>query len=86
MPIRLIETTKKSILGLSEAPAGTVWGHAYLRKAASGDLEAAAALAQNPRFNAQLRSTFVPTMVRGGIRENVLQQDIEINFNARLLP
>ena len=86
MPIRLIETTKKSLLGLSEAPAGTVWGHAYLRKAASGDLEAAAALAQNPRFNAQLRSTFVPTMVRGGIRENVLPPDIEINFNARLLP
>src|SRR6185295_11434890 len=36
--------------------------------------------------NAQLRSTFVPTIVKGGIRENVLPPDVEINFNARLLP
>ena len=42
--------------------------------------------AQNPRFNAQLRSTVVPTIVKGGIRENILPPDVEINFNARLLP
>ena len=86
MPIRLIETTKASLLGLSEAPAGTVWGQPHMKKAAAGDLDAVAFLAQNPRFNAQLRSTFVPTIVRGGIRENVLPPDVEINFNARLLP
>jgi acetylornithine deacetylase/succinyl-diaminopimelate desuccinylase-like protein len=86
MPIRLIETTKASLRGLSDAATGTVWGQAQMKKAAAGDLEAAAFLAQNPRYNAQLRSTFVPTMVRGGIRENVLPPDIEINFNARLLP
>lgn len=86
MPIRLIETTRASLLGLSEAPAGTVWGHAHLRKAAEGDFEAAAFLARNPRYNAQLRSTFIPTIVRGGIRENVLPPDVEINLNARMLP
>jgi acetylornithine deacetylase/succinyl-diaminopimelate desuccinylase-like protein len=85
-PIRLLETTKESLLGLSEAPEGSVWGQAHMRKAAAGDLEAAGYLAQNPRFNAQLRSTFVPTLVRGGIRENILPPDVEINFNARLLP
>jgi len=85
-PIRLLETTKASFLGLSEAPEGSVWGQAHMKKAAAGDLEAAGYLAQNPRFNAQLRSTFVPTVVRGGIRENVLPPDVEINFNARLLP
>jgi acetylornithine deacetylase/succinyl-diaminopimelate desuccinylase-like protein len=85
-PIRLLETTKASLLGLSESPVGSVWGQAHMKKAASGDLEAAAHLAQNPRFNAQLRSTVVPTLVRGGIRENVLPPDVEINFNARLLP
>jgi acetylornithine deacetylase/succinyl-diaminopimelate desuccinylase-like protein len=86
MPIRLIETTKSSLLGLSAAPRGVVWGQEYLEKAALGDLEAATRLAQNPRFNAQLRSTVVPTLVKGGIRENVLPPDVEINFNARLLP
>jgi acetylornithine deacetylase/succinyl-diaminopimelate desuccinylase-like protein len=85
-PVRLLETTKVSLQGLADAPPGTVWGQAHMSKAAAGDLEAAARLAQNPRFNAQLRSTFVPTIVRGGIRENVLPPHVEINFNARLLP
>jgi len=85
-PIRLIETTRASLEGLAAAPRGVIWGQEYLKRAAEGDLDAAARLAQNPRFNAQLRSTFVPTMVKGGIRENVLPPDIEINFNARLLP
>ena len=85
-PIRLIETTKASFLGLADANGAKIWGQAYLRKAAAGDLEAAAFLTQNPRFNAQLRSTFVPTIIKGGIRENVLPPDVEINFNARLLP
>lgn len=85
-PIRLLETTRASFQGLADAPDGTVWGQAHLKKAAAGDLESAAHLAQNPRFNAQLRSTFVPTIVKGGIRENVLPPDVEINFNARLLP
>lgn len=86
MPIRLIETTKASFVGLGTAPRGMVWGQEYLLKAAAGDPEAAARLALNSRFNAQLRSTVVPTIVKGGIRENVLPPDVEINFNARLLP
>jgi acetylornithine deacetylase/succinyl-diaminopimelate desuccinylase-like protein len=85
-PLRVIETTKASFLGLAGAPAGSVWGQAYMAQAAAGDLDAAAHLAQNPRFNAQLRSTLTPTLVQGGIRENVLPPSVEINFNARLLP
>lgn len=84
--VRLIETTRASFEGLAAAPRGSVWGQELLRKAAAGDLEAAARLAQNPRYNAQLRSTFVPTIVKGGIRENVLPPDVEVNFNVRLLP
>lgn len=85
-PVRLIETTRASFEGLASSPRNVAWGHEYLRKAAAGDVDAAVRLAQNPRFNAQLRSTFVPTIVRGGIRENVLPPDVEINFNVRLLP
>lgn len=85
-PARLIETTRASLKGMGEAPRGSVWGQEHLKKAAEGDPDALARLAQNPRFNAQLRSTFVPTIVKGGIRENVLPPDVEINFNARLLP
>jgi acetylornithine deacetylase/succinyl-diaminopimelate desuccinylase-like protein len=85
MPIRMNETTRASLLGLAEAPEYRE-AASLLRAAAAGDRAAAEELARNPRFNAQLRSTFVPTMVKGGIRENVLPPDVEINFNARLLP
>jgi acetylornithine deacetylase/succinyl-diaminopimelate desuccinylase-like protein len=57
-----------------------------MKKVAAGDPSAAEELSREPRFNAQLRSTFVPTIARGGSRENVLPADVEINFNARLLP
>ncbi|HEV3027292.1 MAG TPA: M20/M25/M40 family metallo-hydrolase, partial [Planctomycetota bacterium] len=57
-PIRMIETTRASFEGLAAAPRGVVWGQEFLKKALEGDVEAATRLAQNPRFNAQLRSTF----------------------------
>ena len=84
-PIRLNETTRASLAGLAASPQYHE-SAVILRRAAAGDRAAAEALAVNPRFNAQLRSTFVPTMVKGGIRENILPPDVEINFNARLLP
>ena len=84
-PVRLNETTRASLAGLAGAPEYR--GAADLmRRAAAGDAAAQEELSRNPRFNAQLRSTFVPTMVRGGIRENVLPPDVEVNLNARLLP
>jgi acetylornithine deacetylase/succinyl-diaminopimelate desuccinylase-like protein len=60
---------------------------ALIRRVAAGDAKAADALAEaEPRFNALLRSTFVPTIVNGGIRENVLPPDVLLNINLRLLP
>jgi acetylornithine deacetylase/succinyl-diaminopimelate desuccinylase-like protein len=84
-PIRLTPTVAANLAGLADQPA---YGSSreFMKKAAAGDLAAADELTKEPRFNAQLRSTFVPTIARGGIRENVLAEDVEINFNARLLP
>jgi acetylornithine deacetylase/succinyl-diaminopimelate desuccinylase-like protein len=48
---------------------------------------AASVLAEaDPRLNALLRSTFVPTLLRGGVRENQLPPSAEVNLNVRLLP
>ena len=80
-PLRVIPTVAANLDGLAAGPTRDL-----MKKAAAGDLAAADELAKEPRFNAQLRSTFVPTIARGGIRENVLAEDVEINFNARLLP
>jgi acetylornithine deacetylase/succinyl-diaminopimelate desuccinylase-like protein len=84
-PIRLTETAAASLAALADLPANAAWKDA-MKKASAGDLAAAEDLCKEPRFNALLRSTFVPTIVRGGIRENVLPPDAEINFNVRLLP
>jgi acetylornithine deacetylase/succinyl-diaminopimelate desuccinylase-like protein len=84
-PVRVTDTVAAMLAGLAESPAHAEWA-ATMKKAAAGDLPAALRLCENPRFNAQLRSTFVPTVVRGGFRENVLPPDVEVTFNARLLP
>ena len=84
-PLRVTPTVAAQLEGLADLPAYAPFRDP-MKKAAGGDLAAAEVLCRNPRFNAQLRSTFVPTMVKGGIRENVLPSDVEINFNVRLLP
>jgi acetylornithine deacetylase/succinyl-diaminopimelate desuccinylase-like protein len=40
----------------------------------------------DPKFNALLRSTFVFTLLRGGVKENQLPPSAEVNINVRLLP
>ncbi len=60
---------------------------ALMKAVGAGDVKAGEELAaRDYRFNALLRSTFIPTMVEGGIRENVLPPDASINVNIRLLP
>jgi acetylornithine deacetylase/succinyl-diaminopimelate desuccinylase-like protein len=84
-PIRVTPTVAAQLEGWAElsryAPVRD-----DMRRAAAGDLDAAGRLCRDPRFNAQLRSTLVPTIVKGGIRENVLPAEAEVNVNVRLLP
>ncbi len=84
-PVRLTETAAAGLAALADLPANAEWRDA-MKKAAAGDPAAAEKLCEAPRFNALLRSTFVPTIVQGGIRQNVLPPEAEVNFNVRLLP
>lgn len=43
-------------------------------------------LSQDPRTNALIRTTLTPTLIRGGIKENVLPPQAEAWLNARILP
>ena len=36
--------------------------------------------------NASLRTTLVPTMIKGGIKENVIPKNIEVVYNSRIAP
>ena len=50
------------------------------------DPAAAERLSRDPRYNATLRTTCVPTMMDGGHAPNALPQRAEINVNCRILP
>ena len=43
-------------------------------------------LAQYPFYNASMRTTCVPTMIRGGHAENALPQRVSLTVNCRFLP
>jgi acetylornithine deacetylase/succinyl-diaminopimelate desuccinylase-like protein len=88
-PLQVMPIQSAFFAGLAETPlagehrdAMRVVGGTDPAKAS----ESAGELCRNPRYNALLRTTFVPTIVRSGIRANVLPPDVEINFNARVLP
>ena len=49
--------------------------------------EAAARMAAaNPSYNAELRTTCTPTLLRGGHAENALPRDATVTVNCRILP
>jgi acetylornithine deacetylase/succinyl-diaminopimelate desuccinylase-like protein len=52
----------------------------------SPDSEAAKRLSAIPRFNAQMRTTCVATMLEGGHAPNALPQIAKANVNCRILP
>ncbi len=84
-PVKPTPTVTKYLEGIASKEKPEV--AALIARLSEGDAKAAEQLAAaEPRFNAILRSTFVPTIVHGGIRENILPPDVMINFNLRLLP
>lgn len=47
---------------------------------------AAHILSRAPKMNASLRTTVAPTLLRGGIKENVLPAEVSANLNLRIIP
>lgn len=85
-PIRVTPTTAAYLAAVADRPDNAPHRE-LMRAAAAGDVEAATRLAaKRPDLNSVLRTTVVPTVVKGGIRVNVLPPSVEVNFNARLLP
>jgi len=50
------------------------------------DTKAAAVLAQDPRYNATMRTTCVVTLINGGHATNALPQRVTANVNCRIFP
>ncbi len=86
LPVRITPTTAEHFRSVSVFPENHPFRE-VMAKVGEGDLESARRLSSlRPVFNAVLRTTFVPTEIRGGIRVNVLPPSAEVNLNIRLLP
>jgi acetylornithine deacetylase/succinyl-diaminopimelate desuccinylase-like protein len=85
-PVTLTATTRASfenLAALEPGPAG-----ADMRAVAQSppDLAAAERLSQNVRYNAQLRTTCVATLISGGHAENALPQRARATIQCRMMP
>jgi acetylornithine deacetylase/succinyl-diaminopimelate desuccinylase-like protein len=85
-PVMLTATTRASFKQL----AALQTGHDGLDMQAVAnlqpDLDAAERLSQNVRFNAQLRTTCVATLISGGHAENALPQRAKATIQCRMMP
>ncbi len=85
-PVRLNEITKAYFARSATVTEGRV--SAAMKAIASnpGDAEAARVLSEDPRYNSQLRTTCVATMLEGGHARNALPQRARAHVNCRILP
>ena len=89
--VRLNETTRLYFARLSQIEPDSAVRSAMLRLSASGATaaridSAAAILSREPLHNAVLRTGASLTILRGGIRSNVIPSEGSATFNVRLVP
>jgi acetylornithine deacetylase/succinyl-diaminopimelate desuccinylase-like protein len=85
-PVRLFDVTRASFERSAPLYPGQVGADLAALARNSNDAAAAARLSEIPRWNAQLRTTCVPTMLSGGHAENALPQTATAVVNCRFLP
>lgn len=89
MPVRLNEVTRAYFTKLAptiekDDPRMAAAMRAIV--ANPNDAAAAATISQDPRYNSQLRTTCVATMLEGGHASNALPQRARARVNCRILP
>ncbi len=84
-PVHLNETTRAYFARSADLESGQT--AADMRALAKNEKNSAAAarLAVSPFYNAQLRTTCVPTLLEGGHAPNALPQSAKTNINCRIL-
>ena len=85
-PVRLNDVTRMyftRLAGISEGERGSAMRAIVANPA---DQAAARILSADPRYNSQLRTTCVATMLEGGHARNALPQRARANVNCRILP
>ncbi len=85
-PVRLNEITRAYFTRSAPITPGPMGAAMKAIVANPSDAEAAAVLSADPRYNSQLRTTCVATMLTGGHARNALPQRAQAVVNCRILP
>ena len=85
-PVHLNETTRAYFDRSAALQSGQLAADMHAIAANERDSAAAARLSASPFYNAQLRTTCVPTMLEGGHAPNALPQKARALVNCRILP
>lgn len=86
MPVHLNDVTKAYFSRLSQTVDPTLGAAMRAVVANPEDAAAAAVVSRDPRYNSQLRTTCVATMLDGGHAPNALPQRARGHVNCRILP
>ena len=85
-PVRLTETTRAYFERSAALETGQVAADMRAIARDANDSASAARLSRSPFYNAQLRTTCVPTMIEGGHAPNALPQRTKAVVNCRIMP
>ena len=85
-PVRLTETTRVFFDRFANIQTGQIASDMRTIARDPRDSVSAARLSMSPMYNAQLRTTCVPTMIEGGHAPNALPQRARAIVNCRILP
>ncbi|NUQ19587.1 MAG: M20/M25/M40 family metallo-hydrolase, partial [Gemmatimonadaceae bacterium] len=85
-PVHLTETTRGYLTRQAAMESGQLAADMRAIVANEHDDAAAARLSASPFYNAQLRTTCVPTMLSGGHAPNALPQTARATVNCRIMP
>ena len=85
-PVRLTETTRAYFERSAGLETGQTAADMRTISRDAHDSASAARLSTSPFYNAQLRTTCVPTMIEGGHAPNALPQRARAVVNCRILP
>ena len=85
-PVRLTETTKLFFERSASLETGQIASDMRAIAKDARDSASAARLSRSPLYNAELRTTCVPTMIEGGHAPNALPQRARAVVNCRIIP
>jgi acetylornithine deacetylase/succinyl-diaminopimelate desuccinylase-like protein len=86
-PMRLNETTRAFFSRLAHiSPTEEAFLYSHLEDPAKSEMVQEKIRATNMSYNSMLRTSIVPTIIKGGFRSNVIPAEAEVKLDVRAVP